>query len=198
MLVKAGPRFSLKISQSHHILKSHKVAKKVFLCCVKPHNPMEHHKITRWLKTVIEKAGIDVNKYKAHSVRGASTSKANKMDLWVGPIFLQRANWGIARAFYRFYNRGLQHKDEFQNKVLPSNVNSINNFEYTLSYPLIIAFVRYDRVVYWLLQLVLYGGTLEDISCWPGRRLRGTRFCWKLDRFYKLVNFCFDGLNETL
>ena len=60
----------------------------------------------------MEKAGIDTDKYKAHSIRGASTSKANKGGLSAAQI-MQRANWSKARTFYV-----KKKPDEFQNKVL--------------------------------------------------------------------------------
>ena len=89
----------------------------LFLACVKPHNPIVPCTIARWLKAVMEKAGIDIGKYKAHSVRGAVTSKANKLGLSTKQI-MDRANWAKARTFFRFYNRDVQQTDEFQSKVL--------------------------------------------------------------------------------
>ena len=89
---------------------------RLFLAVKKPHQPVKPCTIARWLKVVMEKAGLDVNIFKAHSVRGASTSKANKLGLSTQQI-MDRANWAKARTFYTFYYREIQN-DAFQDKVL--------------------------------------------------------------------------------
>ena len=88
----------------------------LFLACVKPHKPVKPCTIARWLKIIMASAGIDTNMFKAHSVRGASTSKANKFGLSTQQI-IDRANWSKARTFYRFYFRSTS-SDQFQDKVL--------------------------------------------------------------------------------
>ena len=74
----------LKVTKKFRIIGKQK--QHLFLSCVKPHNPVVPSTIARWLKTVMEKAGIDTDKYKAHSVRGAYTSKANKGGLSAAQI----------------------------------------------------------------------------------------------------------------
>ena len=111
-------RKCLKVTNKFRIIGKQK--QQLFLSWVKPHYPVVPSTIARWLKTVMEKAGIDTDKYKAHSVRGASTSKASKLGLSAAQI-MQRANWAKARTFYRFYNRECKKKkktDEFQSKAL--------------------------------------------------------------------------------
>ena len=87
----------------------------LFLACVKPHKPVAPCTIARWVKNVMAAAGIDVGKYKPHSVRGASTSKADKFGLSTAQI-LERANWSQATTFHKYYHREIT--DEFQDKVL--------------------------------------------------------------------------------
>jgi hypothetical protein len=60
----------------------------------------------------MSKADIDTSVFKAHSVRGALTSKALSTQQ-----IIDRANWAKARTFYRFFHRGHNH-DDFQEKVL--------------------------------------------------------------------------------
>ena len=90
---------------------------KLFIACVKPHNPVVSCTIARWLKEVMKKAGIDVSKYKAHSVRGASTSKAKAQGMSTEEI-MQRANWSDAKVFFKFYHREARIVDKYQEKVL--------------------------------------------------------------------------------
>ena len=100
--VRKSLRKYLKVTKKFRIIGKQK--QQLILSRVNPHNPVVPITIARWLKTVMEKSGIDTDKYKAHSVRGASTSKANKGGLSAAQI-MQRANWTKARTFYRFYNR---------------------------------------------------------------------------------------------
>ena len=48
----------------------------LFLTTIKPHTPVASSTIARWLKSLLGKAGIDTAIFKAHSVRGASTTTA--------------------------------------------------------------------------------------------------------------------------
>lgn len=43
---------------------------------MKPYNHASKATIGRWIKTVLKTAGVDINKYKPHSTRSASTSAA--------------------------------------------------------------------------------------------------------------------------
>ena len=63
-----------RVSKSHH---------KLLLATTKPHNPVATSTISGWLLRVMEVAGLDVSKYKAHSTRAASTSKVRVKGMWV-------------------------------------------------------------------------------------------------------------------
>ena len=54
---------------------------KLFLATVKPHKPVAPSTIARWLRAVLDKAGIDTGISKAHSTRGASTSALIEQEL---------------------------------------------------------------------------------------------------------------------
>lgn len=49
----------------------------LFISYVKPFSPVSCDTISRWVKTVIQRAGIDTTKNKPHSTRAASTSAAS-------------------------------------------------------------------------------------------------------------------------
>ena len=49
---------------------------KFLLSYIRPNKPITGASLSRWLKDVISRAGIDTNIFKAHSVRGASASAA--------------------------------------------------------------------------------------------------------------------------
>ena len=76
----------------------------LFLATIKPHNPVTSSTIARWLRTVMERAGVDTSVFKAHSVRGASTSAAANVGVTTQDI-LNAADWRTESVFKRFYHR---------------------------------------------------------------------------------------------
>jgi len=54
----------------------HGGAQQLFISHSKPFKPVSWDTISRWVKTVMQKSGIDVNLFKPHSTRAAATSKA--------------------------------------------------------------------------------------------------------------------------
>ena len=45
---------------------------RLFIVIIKPHGAVVASTIARWLKSILEAAGIDASIFNAHSVRGAS------------------------------------------------------------------------------------------------------------------------------
>ena len=93
----------------------------LFLAINSPHEPVVPCTIARWLKIVMESAGIDTEIYKAHSTRSAATSKAKFKGLSTAQI-IRAANWTNASTFQKYYNKDIQmektDQDEFANAVL--------------------------------------------------------------------------------
>ena len=48
----------------------------LFISYIKPHRPVSPATIARWIRELLAEAGIDIFIFKAHSVRGASTTAA--------------------------------------------------------------------------------------------------------------------------
>ena len=74
----------------------------LFIACIKPHNPIVSSTIARWLKKVLEKAGINTSIFKAHSTRGASVSAAAMRGVSTNDI-LHAADWSTETVFQKFY-----------------------------------------------------------------------------------------------
>ena len=70
----------------------------------KLHNPVSTATIGRWLKEVLKRAGIDIQKFSAHSTRSASVSAAKTLNISVKTI-LDAAGWSNADTFAKFYDR---------------------------------------------------------------------------------------------
>ena len=74
----------------------------LFISFIKPHHPVTYSTIARWLKLLMESAGIDTSVFKAHSVRSASTSAAAMQGIMTEDI-LSAADWNTESSFQQFY-----------------------------------------------------------------------------------------------
>ena len=71
---------------------------------VEPHMPVVPCTIAGWLLKLMAEAGIDTEVFRAHSTRGASTSKAAAKGLSCKEI-LAMAKWKKQATFYKHYHR---------------------------------------------------------------------------------------------
>ena len=77
---------------------------KLFLSFIRPYNPVSPRTIARWIMSVLQSAGTDTSKFKAHSVREAATSHAYVTGTPVADI-LKMADWSSGHVFRRHYLR---------------------------------------------------------------------------------------------
>ena len=76
----------------------------LFITMVKPYKPASASTISRWIKSTMRLAGIDIETYKAHSTRSASTSRAVQAGVTTESI-LKVADWTNVQTFRSFYHR---------------------------------------------------------------------------------------------
>jgi len=74
----------------------------LFPSYIKPHEPVSSQRIAHWLKDILGRAGVDTTIFKAHSVRGASSTAASEKGVRIEDI-LQTADWSTDSTFRRFY-----------------------------------------------------------------------------------------------
>ena len=89
---------------------------KLLISYRKPHGPVSRDTIARWIKTVLLRAGIDISKFTAHSVRAAVTSKA-KQTIPVGKI-MEKAGWSNKSTFAKYYDKTIVTGNELPAAVL--------------------------------------------------------------------------------
>ena len=82
-----------------------------------PYKAVARGTISRWVKTIMRKAGIDVSVYKPHSTRAAATSAAKRKGVALSAI-LDRAGWTRESTFTRFYDKPVLKSSNFQEKIL--------------------------------------------------------------------------------
>ena len=76
---------------------------KLFLSHAKPHHRTSRDTISRWIRSVMAEAGVDVTTFKPHSTRAAAASKAKNASVPLKEI-LDTAGWSSERTFDHFYN----------------------------------------------------------------------------------------------
>ena len=78
--------------------------KSLFLTTTKPYRVASLNTLSRWLKSTLQQAGIDITKFSAGSSRAASTSAAKQSGLPITQI-LQAGGWSRQDTFTRFYDK---------------------------------------------------------------------------------------------
>lgn len=84
---------------------------RLFIAHIEPHNAVSRDTISRWTRTVMQAAGIDVKKFAPHSTRAASVSKAHKARLPMDTI-LRTAGWSRDSTFNKFYNKPVEYQGQ--------------------------------------------------------------------------------------
>lgn len=74
---------------------------------IKPFGQVSTATISRWIRIVMSRAGIDVDKFKAHSVRSAATTKAYAKNIPLKDI-MSLAGWTSESTFKKFYLKPVQ------------------------------------------------------------------------------------------
>ena len=91
---------------------------------VKLHGPVTSSTVARWLIETLLRAGIDTSIYEAHSIRGASLSRAANVGVTTEDI-LKTADWRTKSTFQKFYYKPV-HNASFARSVL-SNHEGMSN-----------------------------------------------------------------------
>ena len=93
--------------------------KQLFISYLKPFKPVSRSTISRWIKVVMRKSGINVKMFHPHSTRVAATPKANASLVPLDQI-LATAGWSSASTFAKFYNKPFDFKNSFAESILQS------------------------------------------------------------------------------
>lgn len=89
---------------------------KLLISYVKPFKPVSKDTISRWIKVVMTRSGINTDIFGSHSVRAASVSKAKLNKVPLNEI-LSKAGWSNARTFAKYYDKDIV-KDTFAEAVI--------------------------------------------------------------------------------
>ncbi len=91
----------------------------MFLISMKPYRRASRATISRRVKTVMEKAGIDTSVYKPHSARSVTDSKVASSGIPTN-VILARTGWKSDNCFAKYYLKPIELEvgSEFQSAVL--------------------------------------------------------------------------------
>lgn len=93
----------------------------LFVTFKKPHKPATTQTISRWLKVILNRSGIDTNMFGAHSTRHASTSAASRKGVSYDSIRAAAGWTEKSKTFAVFYKKPIIKEGlSFANAVLDS------------------------------------------------------------------------------
>lgn len=93
----------------------------LLLSTIQPHNEVAKSTISGWVKAVLENSGVDINIFKAHSSRSASTSKAKCEGCSLKDI-LKRGQWSGKTTWQKHYNKSVVNSaSKFQNSLFSNS-----------------------------------------------------------------------------
>lgn len=96
---------------------------KLFISFVAPYKGVSKDTISRWIKAVMTASGIDCSKFKPHSVRSVSVSKASAKGLSLSTI-MRTAGWSNQFTFRKFYQKPITVDTTLCNSLL-NNVDLV-------------------------------------------------------------------------
>ena len=77
---------------------------KLLISWQKLHKPVSEDTITRWIKLVLERSGIESSVHTAHSTRAFSTSCATNIGVSISTI-ISAVGWASDSTFKKFYKK---------------------------------------------------------------------------------------------
>ena len=88
-----------------------------FLLTVPPFTAASQSTIMRWVKSLMHRAWVDVDLYRVHSTRGASSSLQAAMGEPIH-LIMKRAGWAVSSTFYNHYARSLHVAEQSANPAM--------------------------------------------------------------------------------
>ena len=71
-----------------------------------PFKPVSSQRFSKWIVDVLERCGVDVSKFNAHSIRSAAATSMLQSGHSVDEV-MRRAHWKSRSVFRKFYGRSL-------------------------------------------------------------------------------------------
>ena len=113
-----NPELCVYRTLEHYLERTSKLrsSSKLLVSSVKPHSGVTTSTIGRWIKTLLSLSGIDTTRFKAHSTRVASASKASASI--PTDVILKHIGWASDCVFRKYYDKPIRQDDLFATSVL--------------------------------------------------------------------------------
>ena len=118
---KLCPVRCLKFYLKHtNALRLRHLSTKLFICTCEPFGPATLQTVSRWVKEIMIKAGVNVKRVTKLNFRSASSSRAYSMGISLSTI-MNRAGWSRGSTFTRHYLRNIErrHPSKLLNEQRP-------------------------------------------------------------------------------
>ena len=81
-------------------------AHSIFVALMNPHKSVSAQTVVRWIKYLMDRAGIDTEMFKQHSVRSASAAWMGTVKALSAKQICKTAQWsGLTTTYEKFYRR---------------------------------------------------------------------------------------------
>lgn len=100
-------RLCVLTTLKEYLLRTHSLRgdeSQLFISYVKPHKKISKDTLSRWIKLIMKKSGVDMDVFCPNSFRSASTSAAKRMEITVDDI-MKVAGWSTEKTFAKYYNK---------------------------------------------------------------------------------------------
>ena len=82
----------------------------LFLSTIQPHHPITKDTLSRWCRSMMKRAGIDITKYTTHSSRSAASSFAKKKGVPLKRI-IGAGGWSHESTFATYYDKEIERTE---------------------------------------------------------------------------------------
>ena len=89
----------------------------LWLSYSKPFKPVSRDTVRRWIKNILEKAGVNTKVFSAHSTRAAATSAAHLNNVPIN-IIMEAAGWSRESTFRTFYDKPVTRDVNFGEQLV--------------------------------------------------------------------------------
>ena len=96
-----------------------------FISFVKPYKPVSKSTVARWAKTTLGLAGVDLTRFKSHSIRAASTPATSRISVSLGTI-LRTAGWPKKHCtFDQYYPKEVHKQGDYSARILNTSLSAL-------------------------------------------------------------------------
>ena len=96
-----------------------------FISFVRPYKPVSKSTVSRWAKTTLGLAGVDLTRFKSHSIRAASTSATSRISVSLGTI-LRTAGWPKKHCtFDQYYPKEVHKQGDYSARILNTSLSAL-------------------------------------------------------------------------